>query len=111
MRARKREHCGERVLAELEEENVRYTPLILSCYGRRSTVLTSLLRAAAQQAARTRDGSSADSLLRRWELAVAVEVWRRTATMVRRCLPRPGEVGPDTAWGAVLDDAVALMDA
>ena len=105
------ESWGAVVSAELEEQNVRYTPLILSSYGRRSTVLTSLVGAAAQQAARTRNGSSADSLLRRWELAVAVEVWRRTATMVWRCLPRPGEVGLDTAWGAVLDDADALMDA
>ena len=31
--------------------------------------------------------------------------------MVRRCLPRPGEVGPDTGRRAVLDDADALMDA
>ena len=110
MRVRKLGHYGERVLAELEEQNARYTPLILSCYGRRSSVLTSLLRAAAQQAARTRDGSSAESLVRRWEQAVAVEVWRRTATMVRRCLPRPGEVGPDTAWGAVLGEADTSVD-
>ena len=48
MRVRKLEHYGEHVLAELEEQNVRYTPLILSCCGRRSSVLTSLLRAAAQ---------------------------------------------------------------
>ena len=110
MRVRKLEHYGERVLAELEEQNARYTPLILSCFGRRSSVQTSLLRAAAQQAARTRDGSSAESLVRRWEQAMAVEVWRRTATMVRRCLPRPGEVGPDTAWGAVLGDVDTLVD-
>ena len=90
---------------ELEEQNVRYTPLVLSCYGRRSTVLTSILRVAAQQAARTRDGSMAESLVRRRELAVAVEDWRRTAMMVRQCLPRPREVGPDTAWAAVLDEA------
>ena len=75
MRVRKLEHYGERVLMELEEQNVRYTPLVLSCYGR-SSVLTSLLRAAAQQAARTRDGSTAESLVRRWELVVAVEVGR-----------------------------------
>ena len=90
---------------------MRYTPLVLSCYGRRSSVLSSLLRAAAQQAARTRDGSTAESLVRRWELAVAVEVWRRMAMMVRRCLPRPVEVGPDTAWGAVWDEADAFVDA
>ena len=58
MRNRKLEHDCESVLAELDEQNVQYTPLILSCYGRRSTVLTSLLRAAAEQAARTRDGST-----------------------------------------------------
>ena len=59
MRVRKLEHCGERVLTELEEQNVRYTPLILSCYGRRSTVPTSLLRAAA----------SRSFLVRRWWLS------------------------------------------
>ena len=99
MRVRKLEHHGERVVMELEEQNVRYTPPVLSCYGRRSSVLTALLRAASQQA---------ESLVRRWELAVAVEVWRRTAMMVRRCLPRPGEVGPDTAWTAVLGEADAF---
>ena len=51
MRVRKLEHSGERVLMELEEQNVRYTPLVPSCYGRLSTVLTSLLRAAAQEMA------------------------------------------------------------
>ena len=40
MRVRKLEHHGERVLVEPEEQNVRYTALVLSCYGRRSTVLT-----------------------------------------------------------------------
>ena len=102
MRVRKLEHYGERVLMEPEAQNVRYTPLVLSCYGRRST---------AQQAARTRDGSTAESLVRRWELEVAVDVWRRTAMIGRRCLPRPREVGPDTAWAAVLDEADASVDA
>ena len=92
MRVRQLEHTGERVPMELEEQNVLYTPLVLSCYGRRSSILTSLLRAAAQQAARTRDASTAESLVWRWELVVVVQVWRRTAMMVRRCLPRPGEV-------------------
>ena len=31
--------------------------------------------------------------------------------MVRWCLPRPGEVEPDTAWAAVLDEADAFVDA
>ena len=44
MRVRKLEHCGERVLVELEEQNVRHTLLVLSCCGRRSSVLTSLFK-------------------------------------------------------------------
>ena len=62
MRARKLERCDERVLMEFEEENVRYTPLVLSCYGRRSSVLTSFSRAAARQAA----GHAMDPRLSLW---------------------------------------------
>ena len=95
MRVRKLEHCGERVLMEFEEQNVRYTPLILSCYGRRSTVLTSLLRAAAQQAARLWWLMSGDVRLR-WCGGVCRGLvrWVRTRS-----------------WRAVLDEADALVDA
>ena len=82
MRVRKLEHFGERVLMELEEQMCAVHTSGPVCNSRRSTVLISLLRAAAQQAARTLDGSAAVSLVRRWELAVAVEVWRRTVVMV-----------------------------
>jgi hypothetical protein len=89
MRSRKLAHYGDAVLEELRAQHIVYTPLILSCYGRRSRVLSELLRAAASRAARTRDGAHAAALLARWNKAIACEVWRRTAAMVRRCLPKP----------------------
>ena len=90
MALRKRNWYGDVVLAELRAQDISYEPLVISCFGRRSRVLTNLLRAAALRAARTRDGSSATALLQRWHRSVACEVWRRTAAMIRRCLPRPG---------------------
>ena len=89
MRSRKLDHYGDTVLGELRAQNITYVPLIISCFGRRSRVLSELLRAAASRAARTRDGTSAAALLKRWHRAISCEVWRRTAAMVRRCLPRP----------------------
>ena len=71
---------------EHEEQNAQFTSLIVSGFGRRFTVLSHLLCTAALQAARTRDGMSANFLPRKWELALAVEVWRRTAAVVRRVL-------------------------
>jgi hypothetical protein len=89
MRSRKLAHYGDAVLEELRAQHIVYVPLILSCYGRRSRVLSELLRAAASRAARTRDGAFAAALLAKWHRAIACEVWRRTAAMVRRCLPKP----------------------
>ena len=103
MRSRKLAHYGDAVLDELRAQNIVYTPLILSCYGRRSRVLSDLLRAAASRAARTRDGAFAAALLAKWHRSIACEVWRRTAAMVRRCLPKP-VVGPFDASGIADDE-------
>ena len=101
MRAQKLAWYGDEVLSELQAQGITYQPLIASCYGRRSRVLTDILRAAASRAARTRDGATAAGLLRRWQRAIACEIWRRTAAMVRRCLPRPSEVAAGGGdWGA-----------
>ena len=101
MSLRKLAWYGDADLADLQGQGVTYTPLIASCYGRRSRVLSNLLRAAAMRAARTRDGATAAGLLRRWQRAIACEIWRRTAAMVRRCLPRPSEVAAGGGdWGA-----------
>ena len=89
MRLDKLAHYGDAVCAELQDQGIAYTPLIISAYGRRSRVLSELLRAAALRAARTRDGVSGALLLRRWHKAIATEIWRRVAAMVRRCLPHP----------------------
>ena len=91
MARRKQAFYGSGVLSELQTQGITYTPLIVSCYGRRSRVLSELLRAAALRAARIRDGVCGKLALRRWNRAIACEVWRRTARMVRRCLPRFGE--------------------
>jgi hypothetical protein len=87
MRRRKLAFYGDDVCGELQAQHITYTPLVVSCYGRRSRVLTELLRSAALRAARIRDGASGSALQRRWQRAIATEIWRRTAALVRRCLP------------------------
>ena len=66
MRVRKLEHYDDRVLTELEEQNVLMVDG--SFQGQPNKLL----------------GYVMDLWLSLWELAVAVEVWRRTAMMVRR---------------------------
>ena len=95
MASRKLTCYGRDVLDELRGQGITYTPLIVSCYGRRSRVLSELLRAAALRAARIRDGVYGKTALRRWNRAIACEVWRRAARMVRRCLPRLEEAACD----------------
>ena len=102
MSLRKLAWYGDAVLAELQGQGVTYTPLIASCYGRRSRVLSNLLRAAAMRAARTRDGATAAGLFRRWQRAIACELWRRAADMLRRCLPRPADVAEATGASEVV---------
>ena len=54
MLLRKKDHYGDAVLDELSAEGISYTPALISCYGRRSTTLSSLLHSAALRAARVR---------------------------------------------------------
>ena len=89
MLLRKQQHYGDAVLNEFSSEGISYTPALVSCYGRRSTTLSSLLHLAALRAARVRGLASGAALEARWMRSVACEVWRRAACMVLRCLPWP----------------------
>ena len=73
-------------LPQLVSQGISYTPVPVSCFGRRSRALTNVMRFAASRAARVR-GVSGHGMLRRWYAALGVEIWRRAAAMVRKCLP------------------------
>ena len=89
MLLRKRNHYGHAVPEELSSEGVEYPPALVSCYGRRSTTLSSLIRSAALRAARVRGLASCAAIDARWKRSLACEVWRRAACLVLRCLPWP----------------------
>ena len=89
MLARKQRHYGDAVLDELSAEGISYIPALISCYGRRSTTLSSLLHSAALRAARVRGLACGAAIESRWKRSLACEVWRRAACLVLRCLPWP----------------------
>ena len=76
-------------LAELADEGVVYRPLVFSCWGRPHPEALELLAALAAAAARRQGFADGASLLRCARRAISVQLWRRAASMVHACLPRP----------------------
>ena len=93
----KRAHYGPAVPDEFHAVGIIYVLAHTSCFGRRSRTLSSLLNVAALKAARVRGMACHKWLLRRWHRSIAVEIWRRAASMILRCLPRPD--GAEDWWG------------
>ena len=88
---------------ELENSGIVYKPIIFSCFGRPHADAKQLIQSFARRLARRR-GTEAAVEERRLAGRIGVQVWRRAARMVRRCLP-------DTADDAVEQDPVALEHA
>ena len=82
---------------ELQAAGIEYAPATVSCVGRRSRTLSNILHVAAVKAARVRGLASHKWLLQRWHRSISVEIWRRAAAMILRCLPKPE--GADGWWG------------
>ena len=84
-RQRKMDHYRH-IQAELRAEGITYMPLIWSSYGAPHPEVMQALTTAAGRAARHPRAGESQAVLKRWQAAVAVEIWRRAARMTQRCL-------------------------
>ena len=78
---------------ELEQENIKYQPLVWSAFGRPHSQTVIILNRLAAKGSRRRGLQSADQILKRAKAKIGVEIWRRAARMVMQCLPRVREEG------------------
>ena len=76
------------VLHELRDQGIIYKPAVFSAYGRCHPDVTDMMTEAARRVARHRGFADWKPLFTRWRRQVAVQVWRRAAAMVTRCLTR-----------------------
>ena len=72
--------------AELQEQRVRYRPIVWSCYGRPHFEVGDALRRLARAAARRRGFPEWRLLHQRVSAAISVELQRRLVAQVRRCI-------------------------
>ena len=75
-------------LPHLNENGVRYNPLIFSCYGRIHLDAIATLESIVVRAASRREFLDHKLLLRRAHAVIGVQIWRRAARMVKVCLPK-----------------------
>ena len=76
---------------ELEQENIKYEPMVWSAYGRPHPNAKLILQKLAKKAARRRGMINFKPLYRRTAAKITVEIWRRAARMVMACLPNAEE--------------------
>ena len=74
-------------LEELAEENIRYIPLTFSSLGRVHPQAMAVFTGIAMRAARRKGLGDHELLLHRALSSMAVQIQRRAAAMVSRCLP------------------------
>ena len=86
-------------LSALEWQNIVYTPVTWSCFGRPHSATTAALRNMCRQAARRRGLTNAKVLQRRAEANIAVEIWRRAAKMSFACWPSAGDLEDEEEEG------------
>ena len=96
MWARKTRHYADHFEA-MEQQNLRYMPMVISCYGRVHPESAVVLEHVAKQAARRLGWRDERLLLRRARASIGVAIWCRAANMARACLPKPSR------------DAIALL--
>ena len=83
---RRKVHRMEPFAAELENGGIMYKPIVFSCFGRPHADAKKLIQGFARRLAR-RPGTEAAVEERRLAARIGLQVWRRAARMVRRCLP------------------------
>ena len=84
-------------LAALLRQNISYTPIVWSAYGRPHPDTLTVLRSLSKSIARKRNIASADVVFRRLHSSITLEIWRRSARQIRTCWPvtgPPGQPGP-----------------
>ena len=86
MFTRKREE-REPIRAELEQQNIRYRPIVWTAYGRPHAEAMAAMMGIAKRAARRR-GCKALTVLAQMQFAVGVCLARRAARMSLACQPR-----------------------
>ena len=97
----KRRRLGEQGHAELREQGLTYEPFVVSCFGRLEAGADERIARMARRAARRRGIARPAVLERRFRQRLAVEVWRRTVAVLRRCLAgREAELDADLAAAA-----------
>lgn len=85
--------------SELEQGGVVYKPIVFSCFGRPHADTKKLIQSFARRLARRR-GSEAAVEERRLAARLGLQVWRRAARMVRRCLPETADDAAEEDPGA-----------
>ena len=93
---------------ELEAAGVEYRPVTFSCFGRPHEDSRLLVQSLARRLAR-RHGTEAHVEERRIEARIAVDIWRRAARMVRRCLPTSADEAAAAAEEHALDAAAVAQ--
>ena len=82
----KLEHYGPH-LATLLRQNISYSPIVWSAYGRPHPDTLAVLRSLSKSIARKRNIASAEVVFHRLHSSITLEIWRRSARQVRACWP------------------------
>ena len=80
--------------SELERGGIEYRPIVFSCFGRPHADAKQLIRSMAKRLARRRSSEAAVEE-RRLAGRLGLQIWRRAARMVRRCLPASADDVPE----------------
>ena len=82
----KLQHYGPH-LDSLLRQNISYSPVVWSAYGRPHPDTLAVLRSLSKSIARKRNVASAEVVFHRLHSSITLEIWRRTARQVRACWP------------------------
>ena len=74
-------------LAALLRQNISYTPIVWSAYGRPHPDTLTVLRSLSKSIARKRNIASAEVVFHRLQSSITLEIWRRSARQIRTCWP------------------------
>ena len=74
-------------LAALLRQNISYTPIVWSAYGRPHPDTLTVLRSLSKSIARKRNIASAEVVFHRLHSSITLEIWRRSARQIRTRWP------------------------